>query len=591
MAQQQQRQDSNNGWGWNKFVNNVSKNFQENQEKAKIREEARRAGKMLDEKTGEWKFWYLEEEIANVEAKQKELGPSTSNVGAGASSSGSTEDERKVADRTYYDLLEVSTNADANGIKKAYYKAARKCHPDKNPGDPDAAQKFQFLGHAYQILSNDQSRAFYDKHGIQEEGKNTDMQNEVDPFVFFNVMFGSALVEPYVGELWIAQTTAEAMSDGDGMADFRSMDLTDLEKAKLLSQGKTEDEIFQMQQEKRDKMYKKMGQIKEKNELTQKKRQLKIAQNLIKRLSKYTPATKADFIVTARKEAEKIAAGAYGSLYCITIGYALLLQAEEYLGFETSFLGLGGIAAQTKASASAVGTNFKLIGAAFSAATHGARAMAEAEEMQKKAQAKVAGTKAAGAAGAAAAAAADAAKSTTDKQEGDDKDDAAAEDMDEETAEKLAQSFDASLPAILNFTWAINKKDIQQTLREACPKVFMDSTIDEASQGLSVKDMRMRRAQAMELLGREFYTVGKRSEQLAIQSGKFDGGHFNPEDIKARVAVATMTTMAKAQGQEVTDEDTEQMIAQAKMMGKNPEAFAAAQAHEDDDDDDDKATS
>jgi len=203
--------------------------------------------------------------------------------------------------------------------------------------------------------------------------------------------------------------------------------------------------------------------------------------------------------------------------------------------------------------------------------------MAEAEEMQKKAQAKVAGTKAAGAAGAAAAAAADAAKSTTDKQEGDDKDDAAAEDMDEETAEKLAQSFDASLPAILNFTWAINKKDIQQTLREACPKVFMDST--------------MRRAQAMELLGREFYTVGKRSEQLAIQSGKFDGGHFNPEDIKARVAVATMTTMAKAQGQEVTDEDTEQMIAQAKMMGKNPEAFAAAQAHEDDDDDDDKATS
>ncbi|CAB9531344.1 DnaJ (Hsp40) homolog subfamily C member [Seminavis robusta] len=115
----------------------------------------------------------------------------------------------------------------------------------------------------------------------------------------------------------------------------------------------------------------------------QKKRQVKIALNLKQRLASYSESTKADFIIEARQEAEKIAGGAYGSLYCITIGYALLLQAEEFLGNETTLFGLGGFAARTKQSTSALGTNFKLIGAAFSAATHGARAMQEAENLQK----------------------------------------------------------------------------------------------------------------------------------------------------------------------------------------------------------------
>ena len=79
----------------------------------------------------------------------------------------------------------------------------------------------------------------------------------------------------------------------------------------------------------------------------------------------------------------------------------------------------------------------------------------------------------------------------------------------------------------------------------------------------------LQRAEAMQILGREFFAVGKLHEKLAQGGGRKD---FNAEDIKARVAVATMTTMAKAQGQEVTDEDTEQMIQQAKMMGKNPQA-------------------
>ncbi len=67
--------------------------------------------------------------------------------------------------RDYYEVLGVSKTANADEIKKAYRKAAIKFHPDKNPGDKSAEEKFKEAAEAYDVLSNADKRARYDQFG------------------------------------------------------------------------------------------------------------------------------------------------------------------------------------------------------------------------------------------------------------------------------------------------------------------------------------------------------------------------------------------------------------------------------------------
>ena len=67
--------------------------------------------------------------------------------------------------RDYYEVLGVQKNANADEIKKAYRKAAIQYHPDKNPGDKEAEEKFKEAAEAYDVLSNPDKRARYDQFG------------------------------------------------------------------------------------------------------------------------------------------------------------------------------------------------------------------------------------------------------------------------------------------------------------------------------------------------------------------------------------------------------------------------------------------
>src|SRR5512146_2494200 len=69
------------------------------------------------------------------------------------------------AKRDYYDLLGVDKRATAAELKKAFRGLALKLHPDKNPGDRDAEEKFKELNEAYAILSDPEKRAAYDRYG------------------------------------------------------------------------------------------------------------------------------------------------------------------------------------------------------------------------------------------------------------------------------------------------------------------------------------------------------------------------------------------------------------------------------------------
>lgn len=305
-----------------------------------------------------------------------------------------------VVDTTYYDLLGVATDATSLEIKKAYRKAAIRLHPDKNPDDPQAAAKFQEVGEAYQVLSDDNLRSKYDKHGKQESIPSEGFE---DPSEFFSAIFGGEAFRPWIGELSLIQeltksaelsgygedeatkTGGESTGEDPGMnrdEKTRLFILHEADKSEVVGEGsgeKNDDKVAtvnadkELTQKEKEEQRRKEELEKFEEECAQKKIETRkeLTKNLVDKLSLFTETDmKPDVVESFRQklhyEAESLKMESFGLEILHTLGLIYKSKLKIFLKKQT-FMGLGGLWWSMKEKGGMVKETFSTITTALDA--------------------------------------------------------------------------------------------------------------------------------------------------------------------------------------------------------------------------------
>lgn len=380
-----------------------------------------------------------------------------------------------VVDTEYYELLGIETTATAVEIKKAYRKKSIEEHPDKNPNDPGATERFQAISEAYQVLSDSDLRANYDKFGKEKAIPKGGFEDAAEQF---SVIFGGEAFEPYIGELTLLKNLQrqEELQAQDDAEKEKEKEKEEVEKKNRAVKTQTDDAIKEgmgslkihdgREHTEGPSKKTKLEEFEEQLKLEKEKNAEVLAAKLIERLSiltesVYDEACKESFAKKFEEEANLLKMESFGLDILHTIGDVYCERARIFLASNTVF-GLGGMFHSMKAKGGVFMDTLRTVSAAIDAQS----TMKELEKMKGASESD---------------------SSILDKD---------GKEVTKPTPEELAVQEQLLMGKVLSAAWYGSKYEIMSTLRTVCDNVIFDKSID--------KTTRYKRGESLLLLGKVF---------------------------------------------------------------------------------------
>lgn len=262
-------------------------------------------------------------------------------------------------DTKYYDLLGVPADASQAEIKKAYYKAAMKHHPDKNIDNREEAERrFKEIGEAYQILSDESLRRRYDEFGIGAEPEG----GFRDPREFFKQTFGGEAFVDIIGEISFARLLDAANDEAMRQQQEEEVGSSGGPKRLQIDEA-ARAEMQRAHQERVDRLLEKLKG----------------------KLALYVDGlySEAEFREYCGKEAANLRKESYGLELLQTVGYVYTNKAKQFLG-KDEFLGLASLYHQVKEKGHIVSGLFSTISAYSDLARDQKQKQQQQQQLQQK---------------------------------------------------------------------------------------------------------------------------------------------------------------------------------------------------------------
>ncbi|KZT01856.1 DnaJ-domain-containing protein [Laetiporus sulphureus 93-53] len=245
--------------------------------------------------------------------------------------------QEKPLEKKYYDILGVPVDATTDDIKKAYRRLAIKNHPDKNPDDPHAEERFKEIAIAYQTLSDPELRQKYNEFGAKESAPEGGF---VDPEEVFGTIFGGERFVPIIGHISLAKDMKAALQEAD--------DMEDEENGKQVQRDAKGREILTPEEKARRE--EKARKIAAEKATVRAERVQKLVENLERKLGIFTESATGpdDRQVTqswrtiCQLDAEELKKESYGPDLLHAIGFVYVSKAKQYQATAQTFLGVGG---------------------------------------------------------------------------------------------------------------------------------------------------------------------------------------------------------------------------------------------------------